>query len=644
MKKIYKSLMALAVAVGFTASASAELKQGEILYGSYLDLPDSEVMNIGTGRAGDYAVAYKIPASFAGRTISAIMVPVQDSKSTTDMKAFLSNKLDSKAQGANNYVFTPDVWSASVKEDVFVERGVQLVQVNLDEPYVIPAGGVYMGYSFTTKFTNTTIEKYPIPAYSDPSIVNPEMAHIFMNTLGWSDNTVTDNFGVISGCVLAVLDGAPQSSAYITGESLIRADLTTESLPFDIANEGWAGVHDVEYTMTIADQTVEGSQHFSSGLPIAKAQQYGVPGVLNVKLPMIGETGDYKYKVVLTKINGKENPSANKEISGSIRIVKKLAKKNPVIEETTCTGCGYCPRGFYGLEVFKRTYFDGVAISYHNQGQGLDPMVCSLYTPSFGGNPNAYVDRVADVNDFIDQHSAGFIPAYESRLNEFTPADLEVKAEWVDDSQEELVITAKASFVEDMSNAKYRIDFAILQDGMTGKTSQWSQANYYSGNANAFTEPEWEVFGKGGSSVRNLKFNDVAIFIGNRYMRGYAGSIPTEIKAGEPIEFSKNIKLDDLRVITDRNGTLGGSLVQNKNLLKVVAILVASGEKGFPIVNGALGYVPGYDFTGIEETPSLDAPSVVAYYDMTGRKVSNPTPGIYVVKYSDGSVVKEVVK
>lgn len=44
--------------------------------------------------------------------------------------------------------------------------------------------------------------------------------------------------------------------------------------------------------------------------------------------------------------------------------------------------------------------------------------------------------------------------------------------------------------------------------------------------------------------------------------------------------------------------------------------------------------------TGIE-TDTTDAPA--EYYDLTGRRVTDPAPGIYVVRHGN-SVAKEVVR
>ena len=48
--------------------------------------------------------------------------------------------------------------------------------------------------------------------------------------------------------------------------------------------------------------------------------------------------------------------------------------------------------------------------------------------------------------------------------------------------------------------------------------------------------------------------------------------------------------------------------------------------------------------SGVETVKTGDAATIVAYYDLCGRKVSNPASGFYIVKYSDGTTSKINVK
>lgn len=647
MKNFYKSLMALAVAAGFAGSATAapELQYGEMLYGSFIptEAAESSVLSFGMRSTGEFGIAYKLPAEFAGRKVKGLLVPVQDPDVTKDLKAFLSTSLVADGS-AGSYTFTPDVVSMDANATEVAEKAYYFQEVRFETPYEIPANGLYMGYSFSIT-GNSNLEQYPILAYPEPDLMNPERLCLFSKGNGWEDCSTIQGTN-ISACVLAILDYDVKGSAGAQGEEIVRLDMNSKTFPVTVVNYCNRGVHTFDYTLKVGENNINGTYEVPGWMPLSYMHQFGVPGIADIPVPEGLAIGKYPYTITIDKVNGRENPASDKTASGTINILSKLPTKRPVVEETTCTGCGYCPRGFYGIEMLKKSYPNAIAISYHNQSQALDPMCADLNYPSFGSNPSGRVDRVLNVDDFSERYSAGYIPAWRERLSAYAPADIELETKWIDETQEELELTATVTFAEDISNAKYRIDFAILHDQMSGNSSAWAQTNYYAGQATAFSGPEWEVFGRGTRTVRGLKFNDVCIFIGNRALRGYANSIPKEIKAGEPITFTKTVKLDDLRTLTDRSGTKGACIVQNKAFLKAVAVLINSGTSTFPIENGALSYVPGYNYeVAIDEIGSDAAMRVpVEYYDITGNKVINPNGGIYIVKYSDGTVGKEVIR
>ena len=48
------------------------------------------------------------------------------------------------------------------------------------------------------------------------------------------------------------------------------------------------------------------------------------------------------------------------------------------------------------------------------------------------------------------------------------------------------------------------------------------------------------------------------------------------------------------------------------------------------------------DDTGVEEV-GIDADAPVEYYDLQGRKISNPTAGLYIVKQG-ANAVKQIIR
>ena len=52
----------------------------------------------------------------------------------------------------------------------------------------------------------------------------------------------------------------------------------------------------------------------------------------------------------------------------------------------------------------------------------------------------------------------------------------------------------------------------------------------------------------------------------------------------------------------------------------------------------------GSDLSGIEAVARADAPVLVARYDVRGRRLSQPQPGLNILLMSDGSTRKVMVK
>ena len=88
---------------------------------------------------------------------------------------------------------------------------------------------------------------------------------------------------------------------------------------------------------------------------------------------------------------------------------------------------------------------------------------------------------------------------------------------------------------------------------------------------------------------------------------------------------------------------LQNELIQDKSKLKVVAMLINT-ETG-EIVNADEKEIAAYDPTGIENVTATGEEAVeVARYALDGTQLSVPTKGVNIVKMSDGTTKKVIVK
>jgi len=145
-----------------------------------------------------------------------------------------------------------------------------------------------------------------------------------------------------------------------------------------------------------------------------------------------------------------------------------------IVEEATGTWCGWCPRGAVALDRFAHKYGDRfIGIAVHNG----DPMVVGEYDSNLGasGYPNAFVNR----NTWIDpgQVEGPFL----DQVQEPSISSLIQGAAWNPDSRE-LRISMSVTALEALSD-EHKVNVVLTEDGVTGTSSGYNQANYYAGGS-----------------------------------------------------------------------------------------------------------------------------------------------------------------
>ena len=167
---------------------------------------------------------------------------------------------------------------------------------------------------------------------------------------------------------------------------------------------------------------------------------------------------------------------SNNELTGyTVEGVSFWPTKAVVGEEATGTWCGWCPRGMVGMEYMEEEYGeDWIGIAVHNN----DPMANDDYDDWMANQisryPSGLVDREGDIDPAAATLEANFLTA----LDKFAYASIEAWPLIDEDNQVEIRVRVKfaVDMEEDMSLA-----VMIVEDDLSGSTSDWNQANYYSG-------------------------------------------------------------------------------------------------------------------------------------------------------------------
>lgn len=376
----------------------------------------------------------------------------------------------------------------------------------------------------------------------------------------------------------------------------------------------------IDYTISL-DGKAGAEQHLDFG------KDFGLGGTHTVEIPfaVASELGKNAITLTVTKVNGAENACAIKTATGTLYTVEREFVKRSVVEQFTGTGCGNCPSGHVAMHNMHNLYGDqfiGIALHQFNQS---DPMYNISYDLGFTGAPQCMVNR-----------SSGVLAPYEqmpevlkASLNEIALAEVTVAGTFTD---EDTKVNATAS-VESLVAGDYNIAFMLTADGLTGTTKSWKQSNYFCKgggryNSQASMPDDLKFLWDMGSSYVET-YNDV--LIASSYVSSNnKATLPTLVANGTvsseytmkmptKVALKKALKLDQIYV---------------------VALLLD--KKTGAIVNAGRARVTGS--TGIEDVTTGSEATVVARYNVNGVQIAAPVKGINIVKMSDGTTRKVLVK
>ena len=328
-------------------------------------------------------------------------------------------------------------------------------------------------------------------------------------------NLLIDN--VIVEQVLA--DNASIESLELNRYSLTN---TNNTLDLNITNEGNSPLTSITIDWN------DGTAHSSviSGLNIAPFTTGLVSHPVAISYSTVLEK---TIDVEITHVNGviDADPAGNTAAT-PFNTISTHVDKNVVFEEGTGTWCQACPGGAVMMETMTNDHpnnFIGIAV---HDG---DPMTVPEYRDSieFVSLPKFQADRVLKVQ---------LVQAPEPPFQELIQREIPVSMTAVStNSGNDITIDATLTFNTVFSAATFRLGAIIVEDGVTGTTSDYDQANVYSGG----------TYGPMGG-YENLP-NPVPAsqmvydHVGRALIGGYNGqmnSIPSTITEGQTVNYTFN--------------------------------------------------------------------------------------------------------
>jgi len=502
------------------------------------------------------------------------------------------------------------------------------VEVRFDKPYTITDGDFYAGYTINVTDLDDGYNNYPLYMTAN---CDTEAFYLHSSRTYRKWMSLAEQQG-ISLAMKVIIGGVASDAAGISVSSSLYSQKEQErDISFEVQNHGSTEVKSVDYSYTLNNKTYTGHADFSPAL----ATRYNASSTVNATLPAMAEAGVYDMTFTVDKVNGNANSEASLVSTSQLHIYNVMPKHRPVMEEYTGTWCGYCPRGYIGLMLMNEAYPDDfIGLSYHNS-DAMEIMSSSDFPSSIAGFPDAYLDRYQSVDAYYGitygVKDFGIKDDWEDMSNLLAPADVEVKGVLADDTDNNTInVTANFTFIDSYTDAQYHVEYALVANDLYDES--WEQSNYYSG---ASMPEDFDMFTSDSSYVKGLHFDDVIVASSRIGQAGSADSkLPSIITANETVSTSCQFKLNEVM------NTSGSPIVQDNNKLVVVALLIDDTTGHIANANKAKVVMA----TGIRSVANSGATGQTTYFDLSGRRVNEPTKGICIVRGADGKVTKRIVK
>ncbi len=612
MKNLFITALCLATAA---SSLAAELE-----YTYNVNNDDPLVYGFNKKETYDVAILLNDP-SLVGAKVTGmkVLLPV-DASSVDNLSSWMTSELT--LDGKNN---APDICSVEASYSEYY------LSATFPEPYTVTSDGVYVGYSFDITDLEDK-EDYPD---TPVAVVKSDMSgglfvHSSRTRKKWAD--IGADIEAVSMMVVTLeadykdYDAAatlPANSYLPLGEELPVA--------VKIVNHGQNPIQEIGYSYTIGEYAGNGS--FKLEEPINSIGDIAV-----VKIPMKteAEIGTYPFIFTLETVNGQANTDPNRVSTGELSVIPFIPVNRPLVEEYTGLNCGYCPRGYIAMEEMNRMNGDlFIGMAYHSDSyESRNAMVVLEYDDfpyAVTGYPFGTINRMAGMNP------SEFPFVWDNYRNDMPVADLEISTEWTDETMSELRATTNVRFIKDFEQHNYKLAIALVADNLFN--SSWAQSNYFSGKEPEGVESElWDLFINGYAKVPGLVFNDVVVYY--KDVKGIDGALPESITVGENITYEYSVRMDDVV-------NLGGTQFMNPEAKLHFVAMVLDGNTGYAINSNKSSNV-NYTTVGINGIESNAEVIETIYHDLQGRRMEEPSTGIFIKKeiLSDGTtrVSKVIVR
>jgi len=565
---------------------------------------------LGVEGTGSLDAAIFVPGTntlAVGKTIKAVRFYLRDKSVLANLKIWVSKKLPNKGSAADVLVQNVDLATLQGGDEANNNLG-KVNDVELTTPYMITGEGVYVGYSFDVTSASTSAGKYPWC-----TVEGSDKNALFA---GWGKGIQDISGGKYGNLAFQLLlegdfieCGATPSDFGLIGSGVG----TVNKIDVNIMNVGQKDISNIDYTLTI-DGTTGEEKHETFATPIKAGQS----GQIKVTLPAYDEAGNHNIAVTVTKVNGKDNGAEDKVGEGTLNVVTDFFSRNVTIEEFTTEKCPNCPRvaGFLH-EYLKNADRDRVFAVCHHSGYYTDWLTTkadqdleylyndggSTYAPAFMFNRQpyftaSYPQGTTNKDNVYIPSSAGDIKRIvNEELGKFSNLELAIDvAPNADNTQ--AVLTIKGKCNDAFDKTKGLLTVYATEDDVKARAQAGASGTYYHQHVIRYNNSTWGD---------NITWN------GNEFTTTYTVTLDAKWK--------KN-KMWFVAFVNKHNTSN-----------KLDNMIENSIGKQLPVSTGVEGV-------------TNDAENVIMTdcYTIDGRQVSAPQKGLNIIKMSDGTTKKVVIK
>lgn len=601
----------------FKAPAKANLAANQRLVG-YFNTDDCDTYLGVTGITGNNKVAMVLTADdlapYYGKKIAGVRFNLGQGETANGVFVQNLKIADGQITEATSLVSSDE----SVTSAAGAKNTGEWHEVMFDQKVELNSSfeGLFVGYNYKQKSNN-----YPIGVSSKVEGPFYIYANIPASKGGNGEDWYQINSGGYGLSIQLIVEGdfAPNAVRPLDFGEFTVVKGKSKNVAVSLWNIG-SKLTSIDYTIAL-DGKAGAEQHLDFG------KDFGLGGTHSVEIPFAAasELGASTVTLTITKVNGEENACVKNSATGTLYTVEKEFVKRSVAEQFTGTGCGNCPSGHVAMHNMHNLYGDqfiGIALHQFNQS---DPMYNASYDLGFTGAPQCMVNR-----------SSGVLAPYEqmpevlkASLDEIALTDVTVTGTF---AEEDTKVNATAS-VESLVAGDYNIAFMLTADGLTGTTKSWKQSNYFCKgggryNSQASMPDDLKFLWDMGSSYVET-YNDV--LIASSYVSSNnKATLPTLVANGT-VSSEYTLKMPTKKTLKE---------AIKHDQVYVVALLLD--KKTGAIVNAGRARVTGS--TGIEDVTTGTEATVVARYNVNGVQIAAPVKGINIVKMSDGTTRKVLVK